>query len=174
MAKRFNTSGGGANTNRNGLQFERGTDLREAFVDHARYRLEGDSVIDLFSNTEVGTLYEKYKLYNKLLKPKGIDAKNIISKKLLPDDAILVNGVLYVIEKKYQGGSGSVDEKLQTCHFKLKQYNRLMQPLGYEARFYFILNDWFTDPCYKDVLEYIKEVGCDYFFTVIPLERLGL
>ena len=30
------------------------------------------------------------------------------------------------------------------------------------------------DPKYKDVLDYIHSVGCDYYFEYIPLKRLGL
>ena len=39
------------------------------------------------------------------------------------------NKTIYVIEKKYQARSGSVDEKLQTCDFKKKIYIRLTKDL---------------------------------------------
>ena len=174
MGKKFNTVGGGAATNRNGLEFERGTDLREAISAHAVYGMLGDDVIIKESLITVGRLFEKHKLYKNLLTPNGIDYRNVLSKKLLPDDAMLVADTLYIIEKKFQQGSGSVDEKLQTAHFKLKQYRKLLQPLGYQVRFYYLLNDWFRKPEYRDVLDYIKEVECAYFFEKIPLEALGL
>ncbi|MGI4759852.1 MAG: hypothetical protein ACRYF0_04045 [Janthinobacterium lividum] len=174
MARSFNTVGGGANTNRNGLEFERGTDLREAFKEHPRYKLLGDSIIDRATDLKVGTLFEKNKLYKNLLEAHDVDYTQLVSKKLLPDDALLVGGTLHIIEKKYQAGAGSVDEKLQTCHFKLRQYTKLLAPLGIRVEFHFLLSDWFKAPSYKDVLEYICEVGCDYFFHEIPLEKLGL
>lgn len=169
-----NKFGGGAATNRHGLEFERNTELRDAFVEHERYRLHGDTVIDRATDLVVGTLFEKNKLYKNLLVAHGIDYQQLISKRLLPDGALLVGGTLYVIEKKFQAGSGSVDEKLQTCHFKKRQYERLMAPLGYQVRFYYLLSDWFRRPEYRDVLAYIEEVGCGYFFREIPLVALGL
>ena len=169
-----NTSGGGANTNRNGLEFERGTELRDAFVEHERYEIQGDTVIDRATNLEIGVLFEKRKLYDNLLKKHGLDWRKLISKQLLPDGAILVGGTLYIIEKKFQSGAGSVDEKLQTGDFKKRQYERLVAPLGLNVKFYFLLSDWFKADSYRDVLAYIEEVGCRYFFKEIPLAELGL
>ena len=34
------------------------------------------------------------------------------------------------------------------------------------------LNDWFRDHVYKDTLDYIKSVGCDYCFEELPLEKI--
>ena len=69
---------------------------------------------------------------------------------------------------------GSVDEKLQTCDFKKKQYQKLFFPLNIEVQYAYILDDWFRNPKYKDVLDYIISVGCQYYFQYIPLQRLGL
>lgn len=38
----------------------------------------------------------------------------------------------------------------------------------------YLLNDWFRDPLYKDVLDYIISVNCQYYFECIPLAKLGL
>mgnify|MGYP001591475146 CR=1 FL=1 len=35
-------------------------------------------------------------------------------------------------------------------------------------------NDWFGKKEYKDVLEFVRLVGCYYFFHEIPLDFLGL
>lgn len=173
--KKFNTVGGGANTNRNGLEFERGTDLAEAFKEHPLYKLNGDGVVERTTGREVGRMYGKNKLYKNLLEASSIDYQTIVSKKLLPDDALLVGKTLIVIEKKYQAGAGSVDEKLQTCDFKRKQYAKLLAPLGIAVEYYYVLNSsWFNHPSYRDVFDYIESVGCRYFFDVIPLEELGL
>ena len=87
---------------------------------------------------------------------------------------ITKNNTFYIIECKYQQVGGSVDEKLQTCDFKKKQYKRLLASLNFEVEYIYILNDWFKKPEYKDVLAYIHSVGCDYYFNYIPLQRLGL
>lgn len=174
MPKIPNTVGGGAQTNVHGLHFEQTTELREVFENHPQY-----SVIDNFiynGNIKIATLFQKSSLYKDLLIPNGIDYKKIISKKMLPDDAILVHSTstLFIIEKKFQSCAGSVDEKLQTCDFKKKQYTKLLQPLNIKVEYCYFLSDWFLKEEYKDVKEYIASVGCRYFFNEIPLEYLGL
>lgn len=94
----------------------------------------------------------------------------------MPDDALLVivRETLFIIEVKYQQVSGSVDEKLQTCDFKRKQFQKLVMPLGLKVEYVYVLNDWFKKPEYKDVLDYISSVNCHYKFNEIPLSWLGL
>jgi len=117
----------------------------------------------------------KHGLY-KYLESKKIDYTKILSKRLLPDEAIyvIVNNTMFIIEVKFQKVAGSVDEKLQTCDFKRKQYAKLMAPLNIEVEYIYILGDWFKKPQYKDVLDYIISVGCQYYFKYLPLQKLGL
>ena len=68
---------------------------------------------------------------------------------------------------------GSGDEKLQTCDFKRKQYRKLLSRLNIEVEYVYILSDWFRDKKYKDVLDYIISVNCQYYFGYIPLQKLG-
>ena len=107
----------------------------------------------------------KHNLY-KYLKSLGIDYKDIISKKLLPDECYLVGDHLYVYEKKFQCNPGSADEKPQTCGFKIQQFKKIAKALGAKSVSYtYIFNDWFKKSEYKDMLEYIRSVeGCDYKF----------
>ena len=107
---------------------------------------------------------------------RSVDWEKAISKKLLPDDALLVivRETLFIIEVKYQQVAGSVDEKLQTCDFKRKQYVKLVGNLGLKVEYVYVLNDWFKAPGYKDVLEYINSVNCHYKFGTLPLSWLGL
>lgn len=106
----------------------------------------------------------------------GVEWKSILSRKLLLDDALLVivREVLFIIEVKFQRVEGSVDEKLQTCDFKRKQYAKLVKSLGLKVEYVYVLNDWFKNPRYKDVLDYIDSVNCHYRFNSIPLAWLGL
>ncbi|MDZ4758482.1 MAG: hypothetical protein SGJ10_10165 [Bacteroidota bacterium] len=81
MAKVPNTVGGGARTNLNGLQFEGRTDLRDAIRQHPIYQLnKNDEVVKC--NLVVAQYFEKNGLYKKLLVPKGINYKTVLSKKL--------------------------------------------------------------------------------------------
>lgn len=163
---------GGANTNKTGLKFERETSLKSA-LEESGFTILGDEIYSGGSAT--GLLLGKHKLY-KFLDAENVDWRNLISAQLLPDDAVLSNPAqrITIVEKKWQEVSGSVDEKLQTCGFKIRQYKRLAEPLGLEVRYVYLLNDWFTHPRYQDVLNYIQEVGADFHFKSLPLELLAL
>ena len=169
-----NIYGGGSQTNTNGLKFEQETDLRSALLKLSGYEINGNDLY--FNNKFIGIIAKQHDLYKILLKPKGINHKEVISKKLLPDEAIYLDKLktIFIIEKKFQKVSGSVDEKLQTCVFKKKQYKKLFSPLDINVEYIYVLSDWFTDKQYKDVLEFIQENGCHYFFNEIPLNFIGL
>ena len=164
---------GGGNT-RTGLIYEAKVDLKDFLCQQRDYFVSGNNIY--YQGQEVGQMFKKHDLYSKFLKPRGIDWRNNISAKLLPDNGIYViaNNTAYIIEVKTQRGNGSVDEKLQTCDFKKKQYQKLFFPLNIEGQYIYILDDWFRHPRYKDVLDYIISVGCQYYFQYIPLQKLGL
>jgi len=158
-----------------GLKFEKRVSLQDKLSQLTWYEIKEDQYV-FYQGKKVAEIYQKSNLYKHLLEPNGINYKTLISKKLLPDNAIyvIVKNTLYIIEIKYQEVAWSVDEKLQTCDFKKKQYKRLLASLNFEVEYIYILNDWFKKPEYKDVLAYIHSVGCDYYFNYIPLQRLGL
>lgn len=164
---------GGANT-LTGLVYEGKVDLKTFLNQQPSYRVEGSHV--LYQDKEVGQIFKKHELYSQFLKPRGIDWRNCISAQLLPDNGIyvIINNTVYIIEVKTQNVGGSVDEKLQTCDFKKKQYQKLFFPLNIEVQYIYILDEWFRNPRYKDVLDYIISVGCQYYFQYIPLQKLGL
>jgi hypothetical protein len=167
---------GGGNTI-TGLRFEEKTDLLELLSGTSGYEVQQASIGKkiLFHGDEVAQCYRKHDLY-RFLDANGVDWKKLISKRLLPDDALYVihNNTLFVIEIKFQKVAGSVDEKLQTCDFKQKQYRKLMFQLNIEVQYIYVLSDWFKKPEYKDSLDYIISVGCQYYFEYLPLQKLGL
>ncbi len=168
---------GGANT-RTGLIFEGKTDLRSFLNKQKGYSCPDNDLgwVDVRYNNEwVASIFKKHAFY-RFLDYREVEYKNILSKKLLPDDAIyvVVNNTFFIIECKFQKTSGSVDEKLQTCDFKRRQYRKLLAPLNMEVEYIYLLNDWFRHPAYRDVLDYIISVGCSFYFNYIPLSRLGL
>jgi hypothetical protein len=165
---------GGAKTAHSGLRFESRVAMKGLLASLPGYSVEEDIVY--FNKEKVAEFYEKNKLYKNLLEPNNIDYSVIISKKLLPDEAILIlaGKTLYIIEIKFQEVAGSVDEKLQTCDFKNKQYNKLLAHLGISVKYVYILSDWFKNDVYRDVLKYVESVGCYYFFHELPLDFLGL
>lgn len=168
---------GGANT-KTGLIFEGKTDLQTFLCNQEGYSCCPNKLgwIDVFYNgKQVASIFKKNALY-KFLDYREVDYASILSKKLLPDDSIyvVVNNIFFVIECKFQKVAGSVDEKLQTCDFKKKQYKKLLSQLNMEVEYIYLLSDWFKQKQYKDVLEYIISVGCSYYFEYIPLRKFGL
>lgn len=147
---------GGANTNLHGLQFEKNTDLKTMFK---------NAGIEI----DAGKFHGKAG-FSSYLKTLGVDIDSIWSKGLRPDEALFLGDTVYIIEKKWQQVEGSVDEKLQTCDFKKKQYEKAVADLGLKVEYVYLLNDWFQNPKYKDVMDYIESVGCHYFFNEIPLD----
>jgi len=167
-------SGKGGGNTRTGLVFEGKTDLSTFLAQQPHYTIVGYDVF--YDKNKIAEVYKKHKFYNVFLTSLGIDWKQYISKQLLPDDSIIVfsNNTLFIIECKHQEVAGSVDEKLQTCDFKKKQYKKLLAPANIDVEYIYLLDNWFRDSKYKDVLDYIHSVGCDYYFEYIPLHRLGL
>jgi hypothetical protein len=169
---------GGANT-LTGLKFEGKVDFQNLLKEIPGYsvqKIPNKAGIGLFFESSlVARCFKKYEFY-KFLDESDIEWRNILSKRLLPDDAMLVivRDTLFIIEVKYQQVAGSVDEKLQTCDFKRKQYLKLVAPLGIKVEYVYVLNDWFRKPEYRDVLDYIHSVNCHYKFNALPLSWLGL
>ncbi len=164
---------GGANT-LTGLDFEKRVDLRQVFSNIKDYSVKGHDL--LFNGKIVAKLFKKNELYQKLLKEHHVKWEEKISKRLLPDETIFVltNNTLFIVEMKFQKVAGSVDEKLQTCDFKKKQYEKLLSGTGIRVEYCYVLSEWFMHPSYKDTLNYILSVGCKYFFETLPFEFLGL
>lgn len=169
---------GGGNT-LTGLDFERRVDLQQLLNAKPGYEVRsvagqaGKTVY--FEGAPVARCFRKGSFYQYLTEC-GVEWHAKISKRLLPDDALLVivRETLFIIEVKYQQVGGSVDEKLQTCDFKRKQYQKLVVELGLKVEYVYVLNDWFKKPGYKDVLDYINSVNCHYKFESLPLAWLGL
>jgi hypothetical protein len=110
-----------------------------------------------------------------------------LSKKLKPDEAFfnVQTNSLHIIEKKAQTGSGSVDEKLQTFPFKIRQYKRLVEGLevngkSIDVHYVYCLHRFFQKSEYKDLFDYMDEEGMTYFIQnadgslKLPLSLIGL
>ncbi len=162
-----------------GLIFERKVDFHKLIESIPGYEVKKASDkagMDVFFEKRlIARCFRKNDFYRFLSESK-VDWRKLISKRLLPDDALLViiRETLFIIEVKYQQVAGSVDEKLQTCDFKRKQYLKMVSPLGLKVEYVYVLNDWFRKPEYKDVLDYIHSVNCHYRFNELPMAWLGL
>lgn len=175
MPRNPNKYGGGAQTNRNGLQFEQTTSLNDILL-HAGYEIHNQ--YDVYKNNRlIGYSVNKSKFSTVFLRNHDIDYLQYNSKRWDPDEAFvnLENSTVYIIEKKFQHSGGSVDEKLSTFPFKKREYEKLLNPIGFNVVYIYLLSsDWFNTAKYKDYFDYMTELGCPYFFDILPLEALGL
>ena len=104
---------GGGNTI-TGLHYEERIAIKNLFENLENYSVKKDEL--LYKGNVIGEFFQKHKLYKNLLEKKGINYKEILSKKLLPDDVFYnhTENTIYILECKFQKVAGSFDEKLQT------------------------------------------------------------
>lgn len=176
MANKF---GGGAKTNFVGLQFENNNSIKKDL--ELAIKMATIKGVDLDpedfvykDGKRIGYFTQKKQLYKKFLI--GIDPYKVLSATFEPDEAFIneEQKIVYIIEKKFQHQYGTADEKLQTCHFKLRQYTKIISLKNFKVRYIYFLSDWFKKDKYKDVLNYINEIGCEYYFNKIPFSTIGI
>ena len=156
------TGAGGANTNKNGLSYEELTDLKDKYKSYKKdnvYEVEFEGFNRKFIKANKSALHKYMKKIgqtNKELLP-AAGCKE-------PDEAYIdtENNIVFIIEKKFQQTSGSVDEKIQTGHFKKLHYEELFP----EFTIYYIycLSDWFKKEEYKSTLNYLKKNSIPIFW----------
>ena len=102
-------------------------------------------------------------------KEKGVNVLDYLSWVFQPDEAYYLadTNEVVIYEKRFQQTSGSADEKLGNCAWKIQEYRALCNALGIDKVSYiFVFNDWFKQDRYTKLLAYIKSVpDCDYFFA---------
>jgi hypothetical protein len=159
------TGAGGANTNKNGLAYEELTDLTEKLKKNIPIK-KGINEVE-FEGYERKWIQASKDNLKKYMKEIGELNEQITSAPGCkePDEAYIdpEQKIVFIIEKKFQQGPGSVDEKIQTSHFKLKHYKKLFP--NYNKIYYmYCLSDWFNRDEYKSSLEYLEEEKVPYFW----------
>jgi len=154
------TGAGGSNTNKNGIPYERITELDDKITIIKKNKY---SDIVKFNGSEKS--FTKTQQANFL---KCMDDKiNPTIKKAhgckRPDECYIDEECknIFIIEKKFQQRSGSVCEKIQTPGFKLWQYSRLFP--DYTIIYVYCLSDWFKKNCIAE-LEYLDFKEIPYFW----------
>jgi len=159
------TGAGGANTNLNGLSYEELTDLKDKYktcilnkTDNI-YEVEFEGYSRKFIKANKSALH-KYMKKNGEKNPHLQPAAGCKE----PDEAYIDpnNNVVFIIEKKFQQTSGSVDEKIQTGHFKKMHYEELFPK--FKIYYVYCLSDWFKKNEYKSTLNYLKINGIPVFW----------
>jgi len=155
------TGAGGANTNKNGLQFEEVADLKDRYESIIRRKIGSEvkfkghlcTFIEV-SKSALHKYMEKIGEKNMMLKPAAGCKK--------PDEAYidLEKKNIFIIEKKFQQTSGSADEKLQTGYFKQLHYKELFP--NFKIYYMYCLSDWFKRE--ESALKYLKDSGIPVFW----------
>ncbi|GAB6636286.1 hypothetical protein BOVMAS19_18340 [Streptococcus uberis] len=186
--KTRNIHGGGANTNLNGKNFEGFTDLSVGIARDlvGKYEISELDMPDtkktkvfIIKNRIgefVGGIYQQNRLYD-WLKNQGIDYSKYNSKKWMPDEAFINerNKTLYIVEKKFQATSGSVDEKVFGFPNKRRFYQRMVNELDFHVEFIFLGNSEYWDtPRMRDYIIAMREDGVRVMFDNYEYEWLGL
>ena len=164
----------------NGKMFEEEKNLVKYFVNHG-FNVEaekdyGFSVYRKGEDTPCALQLTKTELYAFLKDNSRFETyKGITSRRNDPDSVVVVGNVIHIIEMKYQSeGHDTQYALLPYCDFKKKQYQKLVVGTDYVIQYHFLLSESMRVPKNKDIFQYIKDVGCDYFFEEIPLNVFGL
>lgn len=164
------------NSTKTGMEWEAQTDFKHILSNKYKISVDNGELIDLENGEHLGIFsVPKNNLYVHLKEVYNINWKDFLCKRINGDEVIINNHSkdVFVIEKKTQKCDGSVDEKLQTCDYKKKQLQKIFSSIGFTVHYIYLLNDWFKQSQYKDVIEYIESVGCEVFFNKINDVRMS-
>lgn len=154
------TGAGGTKTNKNGLSYEKMTNLDDKITILETNKFSRKIIFN--GNTKIFIKIEKSNLFKYM---KDYIDKNIIKahgcKK--PDECYidLDTKHIFIIEKKFQQCSGSVCEKIQTPCFKLWQYKRTFPT--FNIVYIYCLSEWFKKNCEAEI-EYLEYMNIPYFW----------
>ena len=159
MTSNRGVGAGGANTNKNGKYFETLIEnkIRDRCSNIINYKTHSKFVFDDKELT--------YVPQNKLFKYTGCTGFNKLHGAKHPDQAFIDenNNIISIVEVKYQQGSGSAVEKLQTAQAKIFSYQQTMGD-KYKIRYSYGLSNWFSDNA-KGEIDYLNHLGVKYFWV---------
>ena len=155
---------GGTNGNSTltGKIFENKTDLKTSLI---KNNINIDDMIFI----------KQYDFPNYFFEQTNEKMETIFGKKFLPDEAVIYNNNLLIIEKKYQTTNGSVDEKLQTGPYKLEIFKECAKKLGLnKVKYCYLVNsDFFNTPKFTThIIPWLKQHNIDVYFDSVPLEEI--
>lgn len=195
---------GGANTNRGGLAFERSTDLvariqrdlneiydvRQISIAQPVIKTAKGSVYEIIKKSTgntVGIITKQMQFYNVMYNNyQGLENQN--HKKWKPDEAFFnfETNTVYIVEKKWQQSTGSVDEKIFGFVNKRRLYQNNFNHLSKEPKptveFSALFNkDYWVDgnkgrneASYADYFDNLRIDGVKIFFDEYDYWWFGL
>ncbi len=158
--KNRGTGAGGANTNKNGISYENKTDLSSLYSECVNINKNINKI--KFNDKNVEFVTAKQTVLQTVLKQNTNIIPAAGCKK--PDEVYINNETktLYIIEKKFQQGRGSVDEKLQTGYFKKEHFEELYPE--YKIYYIYCLSDWFKREEYTSEIKHCKKYNIPVFW----------
>ena len=172
IVKSRGTGAGGANTNVQGLQFEKRTDLTDFFqiVKEIPITEKQSAKIGTFigHNKELIQLQQsgffKYMIQTDYITEDFVKSNKLVHGGKKPDDAYVnhQDKTIIIIEKKMQSCSGSVCEKLGAAVCKLWSYQRAFEE--FTIKYCFVLSKWFRKNCPAEI-EFLKEIQIPFFWA---------
>jgi hypothetical protein len=155
------TGGGGANTNVNGLSFEKKTDLSTEFEQIKETKDKSCKIIKFKNYRKRFILANKANLFKYMKNEMNTSIKKAHGCKQ-PDECYIDKSEkkMFIIEKKNQNVGGSVCEKIQTPGFKKRHYNKLFPT--YDVEYIYVLSTWFFTNCEAEI-EDAEEIGIPIF-----------
>lgn len=151
---------GGANT-QTGKIFEIKTDLLTALT-KANYNVKN-------------FIFIQQRKFPKYLKDNfNFDMREEFGKEFWPDEAVIYNNQLFIIEKKQQTSNGTVDEKIQTGPYKLFIYKKCAEIMNLQdAKYIYLLSkDFNTNKYTKHQIPYLNSHNIPVYFEELPLEKI--
>jgi hypothetical protein len=158
--KNKGTGAGGANTNANGLSFEDATEPQEFYEVLKKCKHHQEIRFHDCQKTYILTKRAGFSNYMGENMDKTIEALHGAKQ---PDETYIdeEEKVVFIIEKKFQQTSGSVNEKLQTYPNKIRNYQRRIP--DYKIVYVYCLAEWFRTYC-KAEIQYLKEDNIPFFW----------
>jgi len=167
--KNRGTGAGGANTNKNGLDFERIVDLKKNCIIVST--INEINEIKFKGTDKIFIEVPKKKLQKYMKSKDKMNTKISIAHGCKePDEAYIDEDkkVLFIIEKKYQQCNGSACEKIQTGLFKRGHYGKIYPE--YKIEYIYCLSNWFIENCVSEI-EYLNEENFKIFFGEENIEE---
>lgn len=146
--KNKGTGAGGANTNKNGLTFEKNKGLDSEYT--IKSNNNNHKVIKFKHKSNIEGITGKKSQFQKYLKVNENKeyAKLRLSGTKQPDNWFIIEKNIFILEFKFQQSGGSVLEKLQTASKKIENLTDRYVGDKYKKIVYiYILSPWFKENC---------------------------
>lgn len=157
--KNRGTGAGGFKTNKNGLSYEKITDLSNEYKIIKQSKHSCEIKFNLYDSVSFIAV-QKNNLFKYMHNRMNLNINKAHGCKS-PDECFIneYKKIIFIIEKKFQQTSGSACEKIQTSDFKYWQYKRTFP--SYNIVYMYCLSEWFKENC-KAEIEYLQ-------FKKVPL-----